>query len=512
MIQYLLVGLGAIMFMIVCIGLLKVGKDGLMQVLLFAGAFALRLYMAMQDAFLHDWDERFHALVARNLMNDPLRPLLRANPIMPYNRFEWCCNHIWLHKQPLFMWQMALSMKLFGVSEFSIRYPSVLMGALMPVMVYSIAQQVLKNKQAALVAALLMALCNFHVELISGLRGTDHNDVAFGFYVLASFWAYTRYTAGDRKVVYALLAGLFAGCAIMNKWLTGAIVFAGWGINVLLAIRDKEGRKEIVHFVLAILVACIVFVPWQLYILHAFPEEARYEYAYNSRHITEVIEDHKGSIFFYLRQFPAYYGWLACLLLPLGICSVGKQCIVQWRTERAAVALLTVFIVVFSFFSFVVATKWVPYVFVITPLGYILAAAGLWQLKQWWVKKETGIVVVTVVVGLFTLNPLELYKAHNPADPTRINKAYNTAIYKEVAKELPKDVRLVLNTNSFEDLDMMFYHNELNVYSWCMHENIIDSLKKNNVPFAVFKEHGVYGVPAAITSYSKVFVIDKELR
>ncbi|MBK7221497.1 MAG: hypothetical protein IPH94_09250 [Saprospiraceae bacterium] len=106
-------------------------------ILILVLGFFLRLHYAHLDPYLHAWDERYHALVAKNLMDDPLLPLLRAEPLVPYDDKAWCCNHIWVHKQPLFMWQMAASMAIFGVSEFAMRYPSVLMGCLMILALFS---------------------------------------------------------------------------------------------------------------------------------------------------------------------------------------------------------------------------------------------------------------------------------------------------------------------------------------------------------------------------------------
>jgi 4-amino-4-deoxy-L-arabinose transferase-like glycosyltransferase len=100
-------------------------------ILLFFAAFSIRYFMIGLDPFLNDWDERFHALVAKNMMQHPFKPMLREFPIMDYGLHDWCCNHIWLHKQPLFLWQMALSMSIFGVNEVAMRLPSALMGALL---------------------------------------------------------------------------------------------------------------------------------------------------------------------------------------------------------------------------------------------------------------------------------------------------------------------------------------------------------------------------------------------
>ncbi|HMG14269.1 MAG TPA: hypothetical protein VK590_02410 [Saprospiraceae bacterium] len=93
--------------------------------LLIIAGLALRIYTAT-DLFLHDWDERYHALVAKNLIQHPLLPTLYDNPVLAYDYKSWSSNHIWLHKQPLPLWMMAFSMYLFGVNEIALRIPSII--------------------------------------------------------------------------------------------------------------------------------------------------------------------------------------------------------------------------------------------------------------------------------------------------------------------------------------------------------------------------------------------------
>ncbi|MBS1689750.1 MAG: glycosyltransferase family 39 protein, partial [Bacteroidetes bacterium] len=237
-------------------------KDAWAIASLFFAAFALRLFMAHLDPFLHDWDERFHALVARNMMDYPFRPMMRVSTLFPYDYTAWCCNHIWLHKQPLFLWQMALSMKIFGVSEFAIRYPSVLMGSIGVLLIYRITLLLTENKKTAFLAALFTCFSYYHLELLSGYYGMDQNDVCFDFYVLASIWAYTEYL---RKPTWywAALAGLLSGAAMLTKWLVGLLVFSAWVLLLLPRLRRKEAVKEILHFVLALILSAVVFLPWQ---------------------------------------------------------------------------------------------------------------------------------------------------------------------------------------------------------------------------------------------------------
>src|SRR4051812_5236672 len=65
--------------------------------------FSLRLFCSC-DFYLHSWDERYHALVAKNIFLHPLRPTLYENAVLSYDYKNWTANHVWLHKQPFTFW------------------------------------------------------------------------------------------------------------------------------------------------------------------------------------------------------------------------------------------------------------------------------------------------------------------------------------------------------------------------------------------------------------------------
>jgi len=135
--QYLYLLFGGIFLSIVSVPFFEFRKHKTPAlVLLVLGALFIRLFISFMDPFLHGWDEQFHALVAKNLMNDPFKPLLLKDPLLPYSYKNWTENHIWLHKQPLFLWQIALSFKLFGPTEFALRLPSILMSTFVIVFIY----------------------------------------------------------------------------------------------------------------------------------------------------------------------------------------------------------------------------------------------------------------------------------------------------------------------------------------------------------------------------------------
>ena len=112
------------------------GKKKLSLITLFLGCLSLSVYMAGMDHFLHFWDEEFHALVAKSMLDNPFKPMLYAHPVLDYDYRDWQHNSIWLHKQPLFLWQMAWSLKLFGFNEVAVRLPSAFMLALLVFPIY----------------------------------------------------------------------------------------------------------------------------------------------------------------------------------------------------------------------------------------------------------------------------------------------------------------------------------------------------------------------------------------
>jgi 4-amino-4-deoxy-L-arabinose transferase-like glycosyltransferase len=107
--------------------------------------FILRVFVAT-DLFLHPWDERFHALVAKNMMNHPFLPTLYENPVLPFDLKDWSANHIWVHKQPFPLWCMALSMKIFGINEIALRIPSLLASTFGIIAIYKVGEYLFSKK------------------------------------------------------------------------------------------------------------------------------------------------------------------------------------------------------------------------------------------------------------------------------------------------------------------------------------------------------------------------------
>jgi 4-amino-4-deoxy-L-arabinose transferase-like glycosyltransferase len=482
--------------------------------LLLISAFLLRMLMISLDNYVQDWDERFHALVAKNMIDHPFRPMLYKRHIMSFNPEDWSGMHIWVHKQPLFLWQMALSMKIFGINSFALRIPSALMGCIMVLLTYDIARKWLRNEQVAFIAALISTFSYYILELTSGWRSLEHNDVAFTFYMTCTFWAFTRYLHSSYNIKWAVIIGVFAGLSILVKWLTGLLIFGGWGLYLLLSLPNVELRKFL-HLGLSIMIALIIFMPWQIYIQSEFPVETAIAYEHNRKHITSDL-GHEGSVFYHLQFLPTSYNiWL----IPFLIIGMVRIFTVKEIDRKLSIAFVAMIMVVFAFFSIIVRTKMPALVFPVSAIMFIIIGFGIYSLAEWlsdyWKlalrHRNELIVFGSFILIVWAMKPKEIIEQRSINNQLRNNKIHNAAIYKSLDKNVTDDY-VIINTRPHESIELMFYKDAL-AYHWYPTENILDSLQALGHKFAAFNyENDQQQLPDYIKNDTQVLILDKVLK
>jgi 4-amino-4-deoxy-L-arabinose transferase len=486
---------------------MKTIKEHHWAIIIFVIAVLLRLYAAHMDSFLHEWDERFHALVARNMMENPFHPLLIKIPFESGNSHDWSSAQLWLHKQPLFMWQMAASMKLFGVSEFAIRLPSAMMGALMILLLYRITLILTNNKLVSSIAALLLCFSNYQLQLISGIEGMDHNDIAFEFYMLASCWAYAEYCI-SKKWYWVIIIGLLSGCAIFNKWLIGLAVFLGWGINMLYQFYKTKSINQLGWMMLALLICCAVFIPWQIYTILKWPTEAWYELNYNSKHITEVIEGHSGTTSYYFDAIELYVGKYIGYLFPLGVLFFIRD---RKFNIEVMIAITSIFVFVICFLSFVVLTKIHSHIFFIVPFALISIAYAVVKI----ITSFNNIFFKSaIIIGLiyFSIQPNFFINYLSKENKHRESCIQNANAYRNIDKLVPENIHIVININALEHINLMFYHPEYQANNRWLSDNDLIKCKAQKQWIAAFQNHENYNLPEQILNYPYLYIIKTELK
>ncbi len=463
-------------------------KRQLALVLLILGSLGLGFFMATLDPFLQIWDEQFHALVAKNLIDNPLKPVLYKKTLLDFGYENWTLNHIWLHKQPLFLWQMALSLKTFGLNELAVRLPSVLLHAIIPLFIYRIGS-ISVNKNVGFYGALFFTVAYFPLELIAGKFMTDHNDVSFLFYVTASFWAWFEYQLSKNNK-WLILIGLFSGCAVLVKWLVGLLIYSVWTISIGADDRKKWLMwKSYLPIFKSFIVSLLVFVPWQLYISYSYPIESQHEYALNTKHFLEVIEGHGGTIWFHYDaiQFLFGIGVLVPVILLIGIYLFAKQSI----SKIYSVVIVSSVLIIYLFYS-IASTKMVSFCIVISPIIFLGLGAMVDKFLTILTKKRFFISsIILIIICNFLIRLPKIEANHTNIDIEYYmnfqSKTTNMKMIHKLKATLGEKNFVVFNTNEMRDfcaVPVMFYTNYC-AYDFIPNEKQLADIQKKGVSIAI---------------------------
>lgn len=459
------------------------------MLLLLLFAAVIRLFIITWDPFLQLWDERFHALVALNMVSHPLRPTLVEPTLLPYAFTNWTGNYIWLHKPPLMLWSMAGSLALFGAEPWAVRLPGALASVLLiPILIRT--GRLLGQPDAGWIAAWLWTFSWYALELNAGVLPLGQNDLLFACIVTASIWTWLEWTARPNWK-WVFLTGLFVGLAVLTKWLTGILVLGGWGLYLLLDNNHRLNWRSYIQLAAAGVVGFVLAAPWQFYIFQRFPKEARYEMAYNSHHIWQVVEQHTGDALFYVGRMDQYLGDGMWILLLVGLALAFWRG--PWKKHGAMVAMIAV---VWLFFSLVAATKMVSYVFVTVPLLLLYTGIGLEGLYQSIRKRWPGRywrwvgVLVMLALAWHTARPVMLYHLHELDEPNRFVtdtrsrpvQRHNVVLYRQLDSLLDPDEVLITHSKHLM-ISARFFSNR-HVYDCCPESADLQALAERG--FAIY--------------------------
>lgn len=450
---------------------------------LFLGNVSLGYFFIQIDPYLNLWDEQFHVLVGKHLIETPLHPRLQPTDLLPYNYESWVENYTWLHKQPLALWQIALSMSLFGINVIAARLPMVLLHALIIYPVFRIGS-IAYDKKVGFISAFLFTLLLYPLELVAGLHTSEHIDLSFMFYITVSIWCWFEWQH-TKNHVWLLLLGFFAGLAVLTKWLVGLLVYAGFGVHQLLFNKGLVQWKTWTPILKALFITILVGAPWQIFTAFTYPNEFYHEMAYNSLHLTQPVEGHGGDRLFYWHNLHTIYGlgtlWKWLLLILILSLFFRKK-------KPYAIYLGTVIAVTYLFFSFA-TTKMPSFCIIVSPV-VLIAAVGqtttfftTWNVgKQHYTWYKIGSFILLFGIGLTLFRPAQLLRNHNLDKNQYWFRQQLEQTYSFVQNySFPANEDVVLFTNNYFHqihVQWMFHHN-IHAYSTKPAEELLLKLEKN---------------------------------
>jgi len=395
---------------------------------------------------------------------------------------------------------------LFGVSEYTLRLPSVVMGVVLTLTGYRVGS-ILVNRNTGYITSILIVSSYYLIELIAGRQELDHNDVSFITYVSLSIWSLVEYSISQNKK-WIYLIGIFSGCAILCKWLVGLLVYWGWAL--LEFQKRKYNLIAIKHFLTAFLITMAVFIPWQVYTFYEFYDLALATYHENASHFTQILHGHSGNKFYHFEKINTIYGAYSIYLILPAFYFFYK------RTTSKSIcwALIGMIAAVYLFFT-LAATK-MPSFTAVVFLPIMVAIATLINeflellvsIFRYKISRHVLYIITLGILLIFRIDLDQLYSRHSDFENNkhiRVSTS-NASIFKNI--HLPENY-ILFNIPGRHFIEGMFYTGLLCYGNIPSEEQYLD-LKRKGKKIAILNA-GKVDIPAYLSADSETIYLEQEV-
>jgi mannosyltransferase len=300
---------------------------------------------------------------------------------------------------PLYFMLMKVWTRLAGLSELSLRYPSVLASTVDLALMYVFAKEALRHRPATkqwfvpILAVLLLSLADLDIQIAQEARSYTLHLA----WILLSFIAYLKWLRTDKRLWAVIF--IVSNALIVYTHYIGVFTPIAIGVHALLFLR---GRQRIFAIGMLILSALLV-IPWVLIVL------------------AQQVEKFAGDV---VPAFPSTWATLWVLrtswltkqwVLMLGMAVLGLFTLnsgeIRFRPFRTTSLLLVVILVplILAFIS----NLWLPTLYdyrisQLTPAIMLLMAFGLANFPR-----EARLFFVTVII-IYAVFSVDVYRPKEP--------------------------------------------------------------------------------------------------
>ncbi|WP_437772375.1 ArnT family glycosyltransferase [Arthrobacter sp. KNU40] len=185
-------------------------------------------------------------------------------------------NSITVDKPPASLWIMGLSVRIFGLSSWSILVPEALMGVatawLLYLAVRRAAAPATGDRRLAHRAGLLAAVVMAITPVATLMFRFNNPDALLVLLMTAAGYATLR-SVQDNKLRWLLLAGVFLGFGFLTKQLQVLLVVPGFAVAYVVAAPGGVGRRLL--RLLGAGAAMVVSAGWWLAVVELIPANMR---------------------------------------------------------------------------------------------------------------------------------------------------------------------------------------------------------------------------------------------
>ena len=176
-------------------------------------------------------------------------------------------NFITVDKPPLAVMLMGLSVRLFGLSSWSILLPEALLGVASVLLLFSIVRRTF-GPAAAVIAGVVMALTPAAVLIFR----YNNPDALLTFLLVAGAWAVQR-SLEQGRVRWLALSAVFVGLAFNTKFLQAYVVLPAFVLTWLIAAPVSFRRR--IAALIPMAIAGFVSSFWWVAIVQLIPADQR---------------------------------------------------------------------------------------------------------------------------------------------------------------------------------------------------------------------------------------------
>jgi len=378
--------------------------------------FALR-WGAANHQYLSQWDEAYHALVAKNLTAHPLKPTLYEDKVLPADDREWTKAGVWLHKPILPLWLMSASIAVFGEQEYTIRLPSVVLDTVTILLIFflSIELSQAANRVAGILAAAAYALNPLMIRLVSGRIPDDGPHVVNVFFITLTVYLFAV-AARKNSRLFAAAAGISLGLGTLCLSAVALLGLAA-ALPLMWSLRGNRGSVRLLLPAFGAFLAAAL--PWPLYALSQWPDLWKHESMLHVRHLVWALDGHAHPWWWYAKILPVQYGGNAALAWAFSAAILMYALRESFRRKDAGLAsALTWLLLPYAFFS-LIETKLYSYTAVAVPAACLLAgfaAASLWAARAG--GRRLAVIAVMLAAGVqASLVAVERFRADYSSAP-----------------------------------------------------------------------------------------------
>jgi 4-amino-4-deoxy-L-arabinose transferase-like glycosyltransferase len=331
----------------------------------------------------------------------------------------------YIDKPPLIFWVSALSFKVFGISNFSYKLPSVLFTLLGLFATYRVSK-LLYNAKTGFYAALILASCQAWFLINHDIK----TDTILAACTIVAIWQLVAFLQ-TQKIIYILYAALGIAGAMLTKGPIGLMVPAlAIGTHLLLRREWKFFLRW--EWVLLLVVVGVLLSP-MLYGLYKQFDASQGKQTYNGvitsglrfyfwtqsfgRLTGESTWKNQSDPFFFIHTFLwAFLPWSVFFLVALW-----KQLKRFWKNRfllSAGQEAVTLGGIIFPIVAFSFSHYKLPhYIFVVMPLAAILTGEFMNRMldKMRYTKLANGLrILQTIVASLLLLLVMVLCSVNFP--------------------------------------------------------------------------------------------------